>query len=62
MLGPQSADQEVKQNQTIVRSLKKQLESMTNQVRKSECKNWKEIDAYDVTVGIKMYYNNFIQL
>jgi hypothetical protein len=53
ILGPQSADQEVKQNQIITTSFKKQLESMTNFARESECIISKEINTNDVTVGIK---------
>jgi hypothetical protein len=53
ILGPQSADQEVKQNQIITTSFKKQLESMTNFARESECIISKEINTNDETVGIK---------
>jgi hypothetical protein len=53
ILGPQSADQEVKQNQIITTSFKKQLESMTNFARESECIISKERNTNDETVGIK---------
>jgi hypothetical protein len=49
MLGPQSADQEVKLNQTITTSFEKQLQSMTNFARESECIVSKEINTNNVS-------------